>query len=426
MGKEKKVQEETVTNKPVKIWKRKNIHLVSEENDIKFHGPLSYRHLRIAGWFFLIVAQLGTVLGLANSAGVLSLNAAFVEVLQSFSSLMTPLFLFAAFAQVLNAKDGYRRLLMTYGLGAIGIYALFLVIFLHYVAGAIQALSGGGSYAEAFSSGYILMSSVASTGTLSLNIFIDLVLCTLVTFFINYHPSKHFQGKKIYLFRSLVALPIIYELASITIKMLGSSGLLKVNPFLIPLFTTKPPVAFFIFVVLAIFVKNRERFYVKHGKTHAEYKSFLKTNVNKLHFSIFLSFTILFAVALDVVLFVVFSIVKLLQLPPEILESGGDEILISLMSVYELGFGKCVPMLFIIPIIMFFDYTKTHENKIVDAIIPVAGIGLIILLYIEGLFLVGTNALANVIKKASEPSEDEKEEGARIFTKIVNAIRNRL
>lgn len=36
----------------------------------------------------------------------------------------------------------------------------------------------------------------SSTGFISFNIFIDLTLCTLVMFFINYNPKKYFQGKK--------------------------------------------------------------------------------------------------------------------------------------------------------------------------------------------------------------------------------------
>ena len=268
--------------KKIRIWRRKNIHLVSEENDIKFRGPLSYRHLRIAGWFFLIVSQLGTILGFASNIGLISVNDKVLSFLSAFSSLMMPLFLLAAFAQVLVAKNGYHRLIITYGGGFIGIYLVFLLVYEHYVLGIMKALT---TTETAHSLGQQVIAMLDENGSISLNIFVDLLLCALVTFFINYQPTKYFQGKKKYLFRAFVALPILYEMASITVKMLYSAQVLVITPYILPLLTTKPPVAFIIFIVMALFVKNRERYYIKKGRTHEDYKIFLKTNVNSLHFS---------------------------------------------------------------------------------------------------------------------------------------------
>ena len=43
-------------------------------------------------------------------------------------------------------------------------------------------------------------------------------------------------------------------------------------------------------------------------------------------------------------------------------------------------------MILLIPVIIFFDYTKTYKNKIVDIIIPAAGLALVALVYVEGLY----------------------------------------
>ena len=406
------MSEEIIENeakqKPVKVWKRKNIHLVSEENDIRFRGPLSYRHLRIAGWLFLIIAQIGVILGLGIKINVIKVDDAFLTVLKSAGNLMTPLFLFAAFAQVLVAKDGYRRLLRTYILGAAGLYLLFILVYLHFGVGLMYSVLG--NWKDAFWTVDTFVSLINSSGSLSFNIFIDLILCSLVTFFMNYRPTKYFQDKKIYIFRAFVTLPILYELGSITLKMLASGGLVSISPFLIPLLTTKPPVAFLIFIVLALFVKNREKFYIKHGKTHEEYKSFLNTNVNRLHFSLFLSFTIIAAVILDIVLFIVVFVFKLASYQGEVTDANASIIVDAMLkSTYSMGFGGCLPMILILPLIMFFDYTKTYKNKIVDVIIPVAGVALLILVYIEGLFEVFAGFLAELFKSSKEAASENEE-----------------
>ena len=408
------------TQKPVKIWKRKNIHLVNEENDIKFRGPISYRYLRIAGWFFLILSQVGILLGLADKFNVIKLSDTLVDVLSSLNSLMTPLFLFAAFAQVLVAKDGYRRLLRTYVLGALGIYALFVIVFLHFGVGFLSSLSG--DWNSAYSSAKAIIAALSANGSLAFNIFIDLILCTLVTFFINYRPTEHFQGKKMYIFRAFVALPILYELGSITLKLLASNGAISLSPFVVPLLTTKPPVAFLIFIILALFVKNRERFYIKHGKTHEEYQSFLNTNVNRLHFALFLVFTVVGAVIFDLFLAIFICILRLVPIAQVTPELVSEAFPLVFKSTYEMGFGQCAPMLLIIPLLIFFDYTKTHNNKTVDIIIPVAGIAIILLLYVEGLFELIKGYLADMAKKAREASEEENPENPAML--IVNTIRN--
>ena len=391
--------------KPVKVWKRKNIHLVNEENDIRFRGPLSYRHLRILGWFFLLIAQLGIVLGIASSAKLININGTFLTILKSANSLMTPLFLFAAFSQVLVAKDGYRKLLRTYILGAVGLFLLFTFVYLYFGVGLLKSMMG--SWNEAFATAESFVKLFNSSGMLSFNIFIDLILCTLVTLFLNYRPTKYFQGNKIYIFRAFVAIPIIYELASIALKILASSGVAFVPPFVIPLLTTKPPVAFLIFIVCALFVKTREKRYIKHGKTHEEYKAFLNTNVNRLHFSSFLCFAILGAVVLDVILMVLIFAIKVGMLPenlePDVLNAMITE---AFQTTYNLGFGACLPMVLIIPVIIFFDYTKTYDDKFVDILIPVVGIVLLLIVYVIGLFEVLKGYLAELVKKGQSSEGD--------------------
>lgn len=215
------------------IWHIRNIHNVTAENDIKFRGPLSYRHLRIIAWVFLAIAQIGLLLKFNITLGKdPALFGRWPSFLSGFSSLMSPLFLIAAFSVVINAKDGYRRLIILYVGLSLMIFALFALVYLHYIVGTVALTMG---YAAAFQNMEILFHAITSNGFLAFNIFIDLLLCTLVTFFINYQPKKYFQGKKIYIFRALVALPLLYEIASIGLKIASSFNKISLPVLVYPL-----------------------------------------------------------------------------------------------------------------------------------------------------------------------------------------------
>lgn len=401
--------------KKIKVWKRKYIHFVNEENDIKFRGPLSYRHLRIAGWLFLIIAQIGVILSVGASAGIINPNQTLLTVMKTAKDLMMPLFLFAAFSQLLVAKNGYKRLLITYGGAAIGIFLAFIFVYEHFFIGIMSAISGGDTKG-AHEFGQELIRYLNFNGALSFNMFIDLLLCTLVTFFINYNPTKYFQGKKIFIFRSFVVLPIMYEIASILIKVLVASQTMTISPFIIPLLTTKPPMAFLIFIAAAIFVKNRERFYIKNGRTHEDYKSFLNTNVNSLHFAIFLVIAILIAVALDITAFLGILVGEMARYNVND-PNFGEYILYWAQTVYSWGFGQCVIMILLIPLILLFDYKKTYKNNMVDIIIPLAGVILMVLVTVEGLFEVAKFYIIKYMNEA--PGEEEPAELAKQIVKQI-------
>ena len=398
------MKNETVNQEPnqkkIKIWRGKYIHLVNKDNDIKFRGPLSYRHLRIIGWLFLVISSIGVVLSIAESAGLLVPNETLITILKMAKSFMMPLFLFAAFAQVLVAKDGYKRLIITYVGGAVGIILAFVFLYLHFFVGIMSAASG--SPKSAFEIGQLLIGYLNAGGGLSFNIFVDLALCTLVTFFINYRPTKYFQGKKMYIFRAFVALPILYELTSILLKVLVASEVIVISPFVLPFLTTKPPMAFFIFLAAALFVKNRERFYIKKGKTHEDYKEFLDTNVNSLHFSLFLVTAIIIAVVLDLFAFLGILVGELSRYDVND-PNFSNYIFAWAKVVYSWGFGQCLIMIFLVPIILLFDYKKTYKNKKIDTLIPIIGIALMLLVYVEGLFEV---AKVYIIKLMNETNQE--------------------
>lgn len=350
--------------------------------DIKYRGPLGYRELRIIGWIALALAQIGTLLAIASKLdpSIAQASTFLAPFLKIFSNLMMPLFLIAAFALILDHKNSYKSLIIKYGALSLLMFVGFVFVYEHYLIGTIAAVSEV-TRAEASQEALLLLSIVGGGKVFSFNIFIDLFLCTLFGYFIMYHPTKYFQGKKIILFRLLSILPIIYEVASIVIKLLIGLGKMSSYPYLSPFLTTKPPVVLLVFIALTLFIKTREYFYVKKGRTVEQYNEYLNTNRNSLHFSIFLTVALVIAIILDVILLGVFSAIYANSLG-EI-----EDALVPVMFIYKLGFGQSVPLIFAIPFILLFSYTKTYKNKRVDMFIPVAGIGIIAFIFIEGFFL---------------------------------------
>ena len=406
-------------NKKQKRPKRK-IHEVDNNNDITFNAPFSYRHLRILGWSFFAIAQIGIIMGLFSKINKITELSTASSILNLFGSLMMPLFLIAAFAQVLTAKNGYKRLILTYVGGAIGIYLAFLIVFYHFLVGFASVFFDFGTSQQTIES---IVQALSENGFLAFNIFVDLALCTLLTFFLNYQPTKFFQGNKIMIFRSFAALPIIYEVTCIILKVLATIKAITLSPFLFPLLPTKPPVAFIIFIALAIFVKLRERHFIKNGKSFEEYQAFLDTNTNRKHLSRFLIVAIIIAVIIDVILFFVGVVALYAQLAPvegEELEAIGATI----QKVNSWGLGCCFPMLFIIPIIAFFDYRKTYNDSFTDIIIPVVGVALVVIIYIEGLFQFAKYALSDLIG-AADDKPDTSNAALRNIKHVIDILRKK-
>ena len=396
------------------ILGRKSILDFNQENDIKFRGPLSYRHLRIAAWASLVISQIGVMLTFSCLMnGDPNTYGAWPNILSFFSTFMAPLFLIAAFSVVLNAKDGYRRLIILYTGLTVLVYVAFVIVYRYYAVGLADAIAPGkgGDLVDG------LLHLIGTQGFFTFNIFLDLLLCTLVTFFLNYTPTHHFQGKKLILFRLFALLPILYELASITLKVLCSGGFLVLSPFIYPLLTTKAPMAFLIFVSMAFFIKNREKHFLKHGKTHEDYVAFSKTNVYSFQFSARLGFIIFIVSILDVILMVALSVVLFLQVPVSEEVAGDIHLLNQFEKVLSWGFGQTTPLLFIIPLVLLFDYKKTYDDSMIDVIIPLGGIALLAFVYFEGGFEVLKWFLADKLKEAT--NEDVASSIAGIFHGII-------
>ena len=374
----------TGTVKPTKPKRvRRKLHEITAENDIRYRGPLSYRHFRIFGWLCLAVAQVAAIAGVAARINpeALSGYGTLINVLTLLGGLALPLFLIANFAVILNGNQSYKKLIAMYGGLSVLVYLGFLFVYEHYIVGALTIVVSDEQQARETLA--MLAAIISRYGFFNFNIFIDLFLCVILNFFLNYRPEKSFKGKSLIVFRSFALLPILYEAFSIVIKIYASTGRIIVSPYVYPLLTTKPPMMFLLFIAMSLFIKAREWLYLLHKKSRGEYKRFLKTNVNSLHFSICTAIIMLIVAVADIILVIVLPFAVMGEVSQEA-ASGAYAQALSIVSSW--GIGKSSALLGLIPFIMLFSYTRNYKKSNIDMFIPMAGVGLIAMIYVEGIY----------------------------------------
>lgn len=401
MAEETALVPQTKGDKKSKKRKRRRIDEYTPENDIKYRGPLSYRGLRIIAWSCLIISQIGLLLSFMASHNMnFQMQVGLLPFfLRLASVVMMPLFLIATFATILNGSRTFKSMLILYGgVGAI-FYLLFILLHERYAAYALMFVLGVDK-ATAVETIDKLLSIVLSSGYMSFNIFVDLFLCTLLTFFFIYRPKRVFVGKKLIWFRLMTIIPVAYEVLSLILKLLGAFGVITVSPYLYALLPTKPPMTFVVFILIAVFLKIRENIYRKRGKTHEEYNAFLKTKANSLHFSIFVSIVMFVAGIIDLIIYLVLTIAIASNAISSNMSASEISAIINITeSLSKVGIGGSFALILVAPIMMLFSYTRTHKNKRIDMFLPIIAIIVLVFVYLEGIVF-GTKifgSLANFI-----------------------------
>ncbi|MBR2663540.1 MAG: hypothetical protein IKE25_07490, partial [Clostridia bacterium] len=132
-------------------------------------------------------------------------------------------------------------------------------------------------------------------------------------------------------------------------------------------------------------MKTRELRFCRHGRTHEEYQAFLQTNRNSRHFSVYLAVVLVLAAAVD---FIMMVVMMFLAAPSvEALANAGTEGMMQFAQVaMDVGFGGSVMLIVVAPIMLLYSYTRIPKNKMISTLIPAAGIVLIILIVIEGIY----------------------------------------
>ena len=162
-------------------------------NDIGYRGPLSYRYLMILGWLCLSFKIMNIFLSFGEKMNLEQPD--WMEILGNVARFMgdlaLPLFLMANFAIILDNKRTYKHQLIKFGGLSLLVIALFIFIKEHYIDGLVIAIVRDEAMAKELVEWLLYMISI--TGVMVFNLFIDLFMCTLFMFFLNYVPEKHFQ-----------------------------------------------------------------------------------------------------------------------------------------------------------------------------------------------------------------------------------------
>ena len=364
--------------KPEKKKKRR-IYDFSPDEDIRYRGPLSYRGYKALGWLCIFFAQLTILLTIGSrmDPGMAAAYQTPIAVFGSLADMALPFLLIANFSLILNMTENYGAQLSRYALLTLGVAAAVLFFFSRYILGTAALIMG--DRASALEMLQSMFWEFSGKGYIDFNIFVDPFLCTLLMFFLNYRPNHLFTGKKLLIFRAFAILPVAYEVVSILMKQMSHAGRIHLPFFVYPFLTVKPPLTFLVFIVLAMFIKNRERRFRKNGKTHEDYQIFLKSNRNSWQFSVFTAVTLAIAGLADIVLTLAYFV--------RIIMTQGMEELSNftyhMTKASGLGLGQSVSLLLLAPIMLLFSYTRTHKNKTLDLMIPVIGIALIVIAFIE-------------------------------------------
>ena len=363
-------------------------------NDIGYRGPLSYRHLLILGWLCIsfkvldILISLGMNLDPNQPGWVITLG----KVAGFLGSFALPLFLLANFAIILDKKKTYKQQLIKFGGLSLGVVLLFIIIKEHYVVGIVAAALGSRADATVLIEDMLYRSSM--TGSLIFNLFIDLFMCTLFMFFLEYEPQTHFQGKKLRLFRAFALFPVLYEAGALALRITMIVTGLKPPYIVYPLLTTKPFMIFILFIILALHIRFDESRFKKRDKSQEDFEEYTRTNDHSLRFSVFTSIMILITGLIDLLVYILSTAFLTYSALGTSLEEGGnvtqeaiDEVIpVAMKVVGAWRFGEHFTMILLIPVILLFSYTRKHKNDQVDLYIPIGGVVLAFLVGIEGTY----------------------------------------
>ena len=359
---------------------KKRIYTEGRE-DIRYRGPLSYRAFKILGWLCIVLSQVVVLMRLdvRLDPSMSEVFKAPIDILSAVSKMSVPLLLIANFSLILNASEGYHRQLIRYFLTLSGVAVLSIFLYERYLVGSVSVILGSREMGE--SAIQLLFRMTVPSGFIAYNLFIDLFLCALLMFFMHYRPKHVFKGKSIVVFRLFSLVPILYEVASLVLKILSVRGKIALPMIVNPFLTVKPPVTFLVFIILVLYIKNRERRFLKHDRSYEDYQIFLETNRNSFHFSRFAAVVLALAGFFDLICTVAGGTVIVLR-EPELMENMTEVI----RRLNAVGISQSLNLLILSPIMLLYSYTRRHKHRFLDSFIPIVGIALIVLVYIEGLY----------------------------------------
>lgn len=358
-----------------------NLVAFTAENDIKYRAPFSINHVRTLAWLCILTTQITMLLGIAVTIfkrDFLDINV--LNNIQMFADMSLPLFLLASFSYILQNKERCGQIVLFYLAASAMIPFLFYLMFFHFGAGLLEAFS---EHAPENLRGQVSKFAADAFGEkLNCNIFIDMLLFSSLTFFLTATPKlKLFSGKKLYIFRALALLPILYEVGAFVYKLLIVFKKVVPSLYVYVFLPTKAPLTFIAFVLILTFEIVKEKRYMKLGGTEEGYAEFFKTNKNSFLFATSTAKTFAFIGAIDLIYWIVCMV---------ILYMGNND---DLSVLDKIGLGKSGDLFLLAPFVLLFSYNRKPKIANYNLILPLAMIFILLLIYLEGGYFMITGKL---------------------------------
>ncbi len=386
---------------PKKAKKREKI--IDRVNRVpKVNLTISYRVLRIIAWIAMLFSALAVVLSAASVAieGRSETAIGPIMILSSIfrllSALALPCFLLANFASIIQQKNNMFRSLALYAGLSVLIYGIFALVYFHYAIGIGLAIFND------FEATQMVLSTIIKLmfgGFLSFNVFIDLFFFSLTFFFLFYTPQKGFFSKHIVLFRIFFLFPILFEIACFVLKGLDAVSVIDLPLYLFPLLPSKPPLTSLAFTLILIFLKIREKKFFSYGFSKKDLMFYEDSKYGRTRFN-----------HQVIVLFVVFGLLDAI-IYFILANSPASELI-------NIGFGNSMALLIVIPLVVFFSYTKRERSMLPDIIIPVVGVALLVFAYVEGYYQLFINNIAGFFDKIFGSGGKESSASALLISLI--------
>lgn len=184
---------------------------------------------------------------------------------------------------------------------------------------------------------------------LNVNVFLDLFLCTVFWFFIDWQPKK-LTGGKLLLFRCCAVFPMLYLTVGAFLSGMNRVDWVQLSLplWLVGLLPSRKLPGILLFLAMTLYIKYREAEEFRRGGNADTFRNFLQTNRNSLHFALFMCAIL-------------------------ILLSGADWLFgqIDSTRLSSWGIGISTTMYLAIPFVLLFSYNREPRFRILNAFVPV-------------------------------------------------------
>lgn len=372
-----------------KKLEKQNIVKYTLDNDIKYKGPLGIQHIKLLAWFFIILTQYFVLSNSLYPKLAIGSNpdGLIMQVLSWLVDLATPCFLLAAFSIIIARREECKELIITYAAFASVIVVFFFLLIYRYGAGLFGMFLEEGGPVGANIFGTFL--ATINIKLINFNIFIDLLLFTLLLYFTLCDPPNFFAGSREKYFRMLAILPVAYELTFFIIELIFALNDEVLPAFLYSIMPTKPILTFFTFLTIIEFEFKQKRKYLKQGGTIEGYNEYIKTRKHSWEYSKRIAKSFLFFGIVDFIIIVALYIMA----EVDVQIGMGSNIFTLFISTFKFGDTVCLALL--APIVLLFSFNKEFKNRtLFNILLPLASIVAILLLYVEFIFQAITVFLA--------------------------------